>query len=75
MIMDLVSGVQLDKNTFLLLTMWELVWKGLALWRAARREEKYWYVAILVINSVGLLPIGYLLFTRKTENKLRTKRK
>ena len=41
--------------------MWDLAWKGLALWRAARRNEPWWFVALLLINSVGILPIAYLL--------------
>jgi len=45
----------------LLLIIWELVWKGMALWKAARAGDKAWYVIILVVNSVGILPIVYLL--------------
>ena len=26
-----------------LLAAWELVWKGIALWKAARAEDKAWY--------------------------------
>lgn len=45
---------------FVLLAIWEIVWKGLGLWTAAKNNQKYWFVAILVINSVGILPILYL---------------
>lgn len=48
-----------------ILALWELVWKGFALWRAARRREPYWFVAILIINTAGILPIIYLLFTEQ----------
>ncbi len=47
--------------------LWELVWKGLALWRAARNNQPGWYVVLLIVNSVGILPIIYLL-THKGEN-------
>jgi hypothetical protein len=47
--------------------IWELVWKGLALWKAGKNNQKVWYVAILIINSVGLLPIIYLLTHRDHE--------
>jgi hypothetical protein len=43
-----------------LLIAWVLVWKGLALWRAAELKQKGWFVALLVINSLGLLEIIYL---------------
>ena len=41
--------------------MWDLAWKGLAMWRAAKRNEPWWFVALMLINSVGILPIAYLL--------------
>ena len=52
----------LQLTLFIALAVWEITWKGFALWRAARRNQPYWFVALLVINTVGLLPILYLLF-------------
>jgi len=43
----------------------DLVLKGLALWRAARSSQKAWFIALLVINSLGILPAIYLLFFQK----------
>lgn len=48
--------------------VWELIWKGLALWRAAHHSQRYWFVALLVINSVGILPIVYMMLV-KPDNK------
>lgn len=47
----------------LLVLVWSLVWKGLALWRAAKRGDKIWYIIILILNSLGLVEIIYLLTT------------
>lgn len=47
------------------LLIWELVWKGLALWKTAKKEQKYWFLAILIFNTIGLLPISYLLLEKK----------
>lgn len=52
------------------LAVWELVWKGLALWRAAEHKQRYWFVALLFINTVGILPIVYLLFFHTGKYKL-----
>lgn len=49
----------------LLLIAWALVWKGIALWRSARGGQKGWFVALLIINTVGILPIIYLAFFQK----------
>lgn len=42
--------------------LWELVWRGIALWYAARYNQKGWYVCVLIFNTVGILPIVYLLW-------------
>lgn len=44
----------------LLLIAWSLAWKGYALWRAASLQQKYWYIAILLLNTFGLLEIYYI---------------
>lgn len=54
----------LEVTVIAVLAVWELIWKGLALWRAARHHQQAWFIVILVINSAGLLPIIYLLLTR-----------
>lgn len=46
------------------LAIWELIWKGLGLWRAGRLNQPYWFIAILIFNTVGILPIIYLVMTR-----------
>ena len=40
------------------LTAWDLVWKAIALWFAARRNQLVWYVALVMFNTVGILPIS-----------------
>jgi hypothetical protein len=53
---------------FLLLIVWSLVWKGLALWKAAREGSKVWFVVLLVLNTDGILDILYLyVFSGKKE--------
>lgn len=47
------------------LVIWSLVWSGLALWHAARRGEKWWFVLFLLFHSAGILEIIYLVFVVK----------
>ena len=52
------------------LVLWELIWKGFALWRAGRNNHSAWFVVMLVLNTVGILEICYLLFFQpKSSNK------
>lgn len=43
---------------------WDMIWKGFALWRAAHDDSKVWFVVLLIVNSVGILPIVYLLLNK-----------
>lgn len=47
------------------LIVWEAIWKGIALWKAGRRNHLWWFVAIFILNTAGILPIVYLLFFSK----------
>lgn len=50
---------------FILMLAWSLFWKGMALWHSARREQPWWFVIILLVNTVGILEIAYLFFVAK----------
>lgn len=57
-----------------LVSLWELVWKGLGLWHAAQNRQNGWYIAMLLLNTAGLLPIIYLVWfkpKRKRETPLK----
>jgi hypothetical protein len=47
------------------LLLWEGFWKGLALWHSGRRGQAWWFVIILVVNTIGILPIIYLFAVAK----------
>ncbi len=45
---------------FLLIMLWSMFWKGLALWHAGRRGQPGWFMVLLVFNTIGILEIIYL---------------
>ena len=51
------------------LALWSVFWKGKALWKAAQRKQLYWFIALLVVNTVGILPIIYIVFFSKDRKK------
>ena len=52
----------------LALLAWTLYWKGRALWLAAKRGEMWWFIALLLINTAGILEILYIYrFSRKNK--------
>lgn len=36
--------------------------KGYSLWHAARRSEKWWFIILLIVNTLGILELIYLFF-------------
>lgn len=62
---NLMNAIPGGSFSFVMLAIWSLIWKGIALWKAARSSSKPWYVALLVINTVGLLEILYIFFFSK----------
>ena len=45
---------------------WDMVWKGIALWKAGRNGHLVWFICIFIIDSIGILPIIYIfLFSQK----------
>lgn len=49
------------------IAVWDLTWKGFALWRAAHNDQQGWFIALIVLNTVGILPIIYLLTNEADE--------
>ena len=47
------------------LALWDAMWKIIALWKSAKNKHWRWFVVILILNTVGILPIIYLIKYRK----------
>jgi len=45
--------------------VWEMIWKGIAMWRAARNGHSTWYIFLFFLNTLGVLPIIYIAFYSK----------
>lgn len=45
---------------FIFLAIWELAWKGWALWKAGRNNHAGWFIALFIFNTAGILPILYI---------------
>lgn len=50
----------------LIVLIWSIFWKGVALWRSAKFDQRNWFIGLLIINTLGLLEIVYLFkFAKK----------
>ena len=62
-VLALTPGMKL---ALIVLIIWSLIWKGIALWKAARNSHTAWYVILLIVNTAGILEIIYIFgFSKK----------
>ncbi len=54
---------------FVVILIWSAIWKGIALWKAARNGSKPWFVVLLVLNTLGILEIIYIFVVSKKKNQ------
>jgi len=48
----------------IVVAIWDLVWKLIAMWKAARLNHLAWYICIAIFNTAGILPVIYILLYR-----------
>jgi hypothetical protein len=51
------------------LAIWEIVWKLIGLWKAARAGHKAWFICIAVFNTMGILPIIYIMMNKNKKQE------
>lgn len=62
---DLSTLLNLPVWAMMVVLIWSLFWKGLALWKSARLKKPVWFVILLVVNTLGILEILYIfIFSR-----------
>jgi len=56
----LAESLGIPVYLLILILIWSLIWKGIALWKAARKNNLFWFILILLINTIGILEILYV---------------
>ena len=51
------------------LIIWTIPWKGLALWKSAKNNQKIWFIVLLITNTLGILEILYIAFWQHRKRK------
>ncbi|MCK5450016.1 hypothetical protein KAI32_04065 [Candidatus Pacearchaeota archaeon] len=49
--------------------VWTLIWKCIGAWKSARNNQLIWFVSFFVFNTVGILPIIYLVWFQQDQTK------
>ena len=54
----------------IVLLIWTIPWKGIALWKSCKNNQKIWFIIFLIVNTIGILEILYLaLWQKKSRRK------
>ncbi|HPK28086.1 MAG TPA: DUF5652 family protein [Candidatus Absconditabacterales bacterium] len=53
--------------------IWEMIWKAIALWKSGRNNQLARFVCIFIFNTLGILPIIYLIINAVKKNKNKNK--
>jgi len=67
--MVLADSIGVSIPVLFVILIWSLVWTAIALWKSARHKQLYWFIAMLVLNTAGILPIVYIVFFQKKKKK------
>jgi len=64
-----MDAATLELVILLALLAWTLPWKGIAMWKAAHKEHKIWFIVFLIVNTVAILEILYIFWFSKIVRK------
>ena len=54
---------------FFSLMIWASIWKGVSLWKSAHNNQRNWFIALLIINTFGILEIIYIFYFSKPKTQ------
>ena len=73
---NMMPGWAAGSAILLVLAMlWTLPWKGVALWKSAKKNQLVWFIVFLIVNTLGILEILYIfIFSKMGEKKSKRRR-
>jgi len=78
-LIDMAVSLGISPILLSIILIWSLAWKGLALWKSARKSHLIWFIVLLLVNTIGILEILYIfIFSelgKKTGKDRKVKRK
>lgn len=66
--MEILLPSWLTIHILIAILLWTFPWKAWALWLAAKRGDIWWFLALLLLNTLALLEIVYIFFVAKQKS-------
>jgi len=75
-IITISALIGIAPEVLVLAIVWSLIWKGVALWKSARKNSVPWFIVLLIVNTLGILEILYIfIFSELGKKPTRQSRK
>lgn len=72
----ITSQLGIPVGLFVVITIWEAVWTGIAMWKSARRKHLVWFIVFFLVNLLAIPEILYIfVFSKMKKKKLAKKKK
>ncbi|MCX6750740.1 MAG: DUF5652 family protein [Candidatus Pacearchaeota archaeon] len=74
---DIANQLGVSLWLLVVILIWSIVWKLLALWKSAKKNHVVWFIVLALVNTVGILEILYIyVFSEMTmKNKAKNAEK
>jgi hypothetical protein len=59
----------LSNPIIILITVWDLTWRCVAVWNSTKNNQKVWSIMFVLLQTAGILPILYMLFFQKKRKR------
>ena len=69
---SIASQLGISLWLLIIILIWSLIWKLLALWKSARNNHVVWFIILAVINTIGILEILYIYVFANLGKKAKT---
>lgn len=66
---ELASQMGISLWLLVVIFLWSAVWKFLALWKSARKNNLVWFIVFALVNTVGILEILYIYVFSDMKNE------
>jgi hypothetical protein len=57
---DIAAQFGISVWLLIIILIWSIIWKLLALWKSARQSQPAWFVLLFVVNTIGIFEILYI---------------
>jgi hypothetical protein len=65
-----IFGIAMLPVVIIIVSLWDIFWKLKGMWKAAKNGSVAWFIALMIFNTVGILPILYLyVFSKNSKAK------